>query len=347
MNNRFDPSTFIRETTDQIWNRKNVGELYSRAVANVAVHGPSGREQYGREELMTGVIAWLAAFPDTQVDIEDVIWGGDDEGGYSISVRRTLTGRNLNTSVFGPATGAEVSVRSLAHYAVFDGMIREVWHEFDEVGLIRQLGFDLFEVIRRVEQQEIGVDPGAFESSTLVVGEIERTPGQLPPAELSVPSSHFAPTELVRRAVHEIWNWRLVGKVDDYCANNFTSHLSGKQMTGREEFSAYVLAQLATFPDLGIHLDQIIANGDDGRKGYHIATRWTMQGTHLGPGDYGPPTGKRVRLNGISQHRIWRSQFVEEWSEVGEFGLLREIAQRPVEDEIDQPADLPIFDSPQ
>ena len=44
---------------------------------------------------------------------------------------------------------------------------------------------------------------------------------------------------------------------------------------------------------------------------------------------YGPPTGKRVRLNGISHHRIWRSQFVEEWTEVGAFGLLREIAERP------------------
>jgi predicted ester cyclase len=141
----------------------------------------------------------------------------------------------------------------------------------------------------------------------------------------------------VRRAIHEIWNWRLVGKVDDYCAENFTAHLSGRQMTGREDVSATVLAQLAAFPDLSFHPDQIIADGD-GRSGYRVATRWTMLGTHLGPSDFGPPTGKRVRLNGISHHRIWRSQFVEEWTEVGEFGLLREIAERPsvVVDEIDQ-----------
>jgi len=32
-------------------------------------------------------------------------------------------------------------------------------------------------------------------------------------------------------------------------------------------------------------------------------TRWTMQGTHYGPGWYGPPTGKRIRILGIS-HQI-------------------------------------------
>jgi len=327
MQSIFSPEAFIHQTTDQVWNRKNVGELYNRAVANVAVHGPSGREKYGREALMTDVIAWLAAVPDTEAEIEDVIWEGDDVDGYQISVRRTLTGRNLNTSVYGPATGTGVSVRSLVNYSVFDGMIREIWHEFDEVGLIHQLGFDLFEVFDRIEQKEKAV--GLISASPVAVtGEIERTSGQLPPADLPAPSGHFDPTESVHRAIHEIWNWRLVGKVDDYYADNFTSHLSGKEMTGREEPSASVLAQLATFPDLGIHLDQIVANGD-GRKGYRVVTRWTMQGTHLGPSDYGLPTGKRVRLNGISHHRIWRSQFVEEWTEVGAFGLLREIAERP------------------
>lgn len=328
MQSIFNPEAFIRQTTDQVWNRKNVGELYHRAVANVAVHGPSGREQYSREAMMTDVIAWLAAFPDTEIEMEDVIWEGDDVDGYQISVRRTLTGRNLNTSVYGPATGAGVSVRSFVNYAVFDGMIREVWHEFDEVGLIHQLGFDLFEVFDRIEQQEKAVGIGTSDESVTIVGEIERTSGQLPPADLPVPSNHFVPTEFVRRAIHEIWNWRLVGKVDDYYAGNFTSQLSGKEMTGREEFSASVLALLATFPDLGIHLDQTTANGD-GRKGYRVATRWAMQGTHLGPSEYGPPTGKRLRLNGISHHRMWRSQFVEEWTEVGAFGLLRAIAERP------------------
>ena len=67
MQSIFNPEAFIRQTTDHVWNRKNVGELYNRAVANVVMHGPSGREQYGREAMITAVIAWLASFPDTEV----------------------------------------------------------------------------------------------------------------------------------------------------------------------------------------------------------------------------------------------------------------------------------------
>ncbi|MCP4198720.1 MAG: ester cyclase [Proteobacteria bacterium] len=325
MNKPFDAASFVEHVTDEVWNRKNVGQLYDCAVANVAVHGPSGREQYGREALMTAVIGWLAAFPDTQITIEDVIWEGDDEIGYQISVRRALAGRNMNTSTYGPATGTEVSVRSLVHYVVFDGMIREIWHEFDEVGLIRQLGCDLFEVIKRVEQQGIAVEP-----SSEVVGKIERTAGQLPPADPPSPSGRFDAAEFARGAIHEIWNWRMVGRVNEYYAKRFNAHISGQQFTGQDEVIASVLARLATFPDLSVHLDQIIAAGD-GRSGYRTATRWTMLGTHLGPSEYGPPTGKRIRLNGISHHRIWRRQFVQEWTEVGEFGSLRDLVQRPEE----------------
>ncbi len=326
MNQLFDPETFIRHTTDQVWNRKNVGEFYHCAVSNVAVHGPSGREGYGREALMSDVIAWLAAFPDTQVEIEDVIWDGDEESGFQISVRRTLAGQNSGTSIYGPPTGAEVSVRSLVIYTVYDGMIREIWHEFDEVGLIRQLGFDLFETIKRVEQQQPAVGP-----VTDVVGEIERTTGQLPPAVLPTSPSGFDPAELVHRALQEIWNWRMVGHVKAHYADRFVAHGSGKQLAGPDELAAAVLATLAAFPDLSFSPDQIIAAGD-GRSGYRVATRWTLLGTHLGSGEFGPPTGKRVRLNGISQHRIWRGQFHEEWTELGSVrtaeGDCRETGQR-------------------
>ena len=210
-----------------------------------------------------------------------MIWEGDDVDGYQISVRRTLTGRNLNTSVYGPATGAGVSVRSFVNYRVFDGMIREVWHEFDEVGLIHQLDFDLFEVFDRIEQQEKAVGLGTSDESVTVVGEIERRPVSYP-RQIRLFVQPFRSDRIRASRIHEIWNWRLVGKVDDYYADNFTSRLSGKEIAVREEFSASVLAQLATFPDLGIHFDQIIANGD-GRKGYRVATRGQCRALISGP----------------------------------------------------------------
>ena len=88
----------------------------------------------------------------------------------------------------------------------------------------------------------------------------------------------------------------------------------------------------AQHPDLGSqhpaqaagHRIHTIWNGSE-EAGYKIAARWTFQGTHTGLGVYGPPTGKRVRVLGISHFEVRGGVVVREYMVWNEFALLKQL----------------------
>jgi steroid delta-isomerase-like uncharacterized protein len=86
-----------------------------------------------------GVIQKLAAlwhaFPDGRFTLEGVIAAGD-----GVAARSVFTGTHRGH--FGPLapTGRPVSVSFSDWYRIASGRIAEHWHNFDEAGLMRQLG---------------------------------------------------------------------------------------------------------------------------------------------------------------------------------------------------------------
>ena len=88
-----------------------------------------------------GVIQKLAAlwhaFPDGRFTLERVIAAGD-----GVAARSRFTGTQRGH--FGPLapTGRPVSVSFSDWYRIANGKIAEHWHDFDEAGLMRQLGDD-------------------------------------------------------------------------------------------------------------------------------------------------------------------------------------------------------------
>jgi predicted ester cyclase len=87
------------------------------------------------------------------------------------------------------------------------------------------------------------------------------------------------------------------------------------------------------FPDFRLVVDDVIAEGDK------VVTRWTLTGTHKGEVKefrMGPvkPTGKHVKVHGITIHRISGDKIVESWGETGklealeQLGLLGEFAKK-------------------
>ena len=131
--------------------------------------------------------------------------------------------------------------------------------------------------------------------------------------------------DFVRRAYHEIWNRRMLGRIPDYYAPNYLCHgASDRELYGLGDFTRDVLATLAMFPDAAVHVDDLYW-ADDGEGRYRTAVLWTLLGTHMGPGVYGLPTGRRVRLMGITHHRVKDGRFVEEWTEHAEFNLIKQL----------------------
>lgn len=319
----FDPKfvdfvDFIIRITHEIWEEKAIGRLYDYYANTIQIHTSSGTIS-GRDEVLKATIGALAAYPDRRLYGDEVIWGGDDQVGFYSSHRLTHTGTNRGWSQYGPPTGARIQYRAIADCLCRRNMVVEEWLVRDELTLIRQLGLDPVELAKTLSRKE--AERGL---SLQIAGDIERGIGQLPPPVIA-PTEHFDPENFIRRALHEVWNWRLLNTVRDYFAETIIlESASQRHITGHNDYQAYVLSLLSPFPDLAITVEHFCAVGDE-QSGYRTATRWRMKGTHTGYGIYGEPTGKRIDILGVSHHLIAGGRIQNEWTLFDEFALLKQI----------------------
>lgn len=312
---------YIVRCTHKIWEEGGIGRIYDHYRHNVVIHTSDGMT-YGRDKVIADSIKTMAAFPNIRLFADDVIWSGNDKDGFHSSHRITWVGHNSGYSIYGPPTGRRVVRQGIAHCFVYENRVVEEWICRDELALIRQLGFDEVELAKKVAAREAA---GA-KHNPYGEGEVERLRGQNTPAHMPPQPDEMEDIEyFIRHMIHDIWNWRLFNKISTYYAKNYVGRTSSnRQLFGRGDFKAYVLGLLAAFGDLAITVDHVcwIPNQPDG---YRVAARWLMHGTHDGPGVYGEPTGKRIRLWGISHFVVENGRITQEWTVFDEFALLKQI----------------------
>ncbi len=314
---------YIVRCTHKIWEEYGVGLLYTHYSHNAVVHTAYGIT-YGREEMITNTINYLAAFPDRKAYADDVIWTGNDVDGFHTSHRVTSIGHHTGYGSFAPPTGRRIFRRGIANCLVKENLIVEEWLVQDNMAVVRQMGLDPLEVVDAMiaEDQRTGVPP-AYSYSR---GHPERTNGQAEPAPMPTATGDgFDIETFVRGRLHEIWNWRLFNKITDYYVPNYLCYtVPNRTIYGTGDFRAYVMAFLVTFPDAKFNIDHMYWLGDDDH-GYRVATRWRLIGTHRGPSVYGKPTGKPVHIMGISHHHVKDGKFVQEWTIYDELAVLKQI----------------------
>lgn len=96
----------------------------------------------GAPEPICGVPAWkemlsglLAAFPDLHFTIEDQMVDGDH-----VALRWRAVGTHTGPLGPMPATGRPVTIDGLAIDRLKDGKVMERWEQWDQPGMLRQLG---------------------------------------------------------------------------------------------------------------------------------------------------------------------------------------------------------------
>lgn len=319
----FDPKfkdfvDYIIGITHEIWEEKAIGKLYDYYANNMQIH-TTGKTIYGREAVIAGTLATLAAYPDRRLYGDEVIWGGDDVAGLYSSHRLTHAGTNRGWSLYGAPTNNKVQYQAIADCLCKRNMIVEEWLVRDELTLIHQLGFD--PVTKAKEMARKDVEKGL---GYQIAGDIERGIGQLPPPVIAE-SKTFEPENFINRAIHEIWNWRLLNKVRDYFSETINlESASQRRINGHNDYQTYVLSLLAPFPDARMTIEHFCSVGD-AESGYRTATRWRMRGTHTGFGIYGEPTGQAIEILGVSHHLIQNGKIQREWTLFDEFELLKQI----------------------
>ncbi len=78
---------------------------------------------------------YLAAFPDAQITVEDMVAEGD-----LVAVRMTVRGIHRGAFMGIPASGQPVSVSAMTLYRITGGTIVEDWTIADISGMLQQIG---------------------------------------------------------------------------------------------------------------------------------------------------------------------------------------------------------------
>jgi predicted ester cyclase len=318
---------YILRCTHKIWEEKGMGLIYTHYQHNSVVHSGYSTT-YDSEAVVNGSLLSLNAFPDRRIYADDVIWAGDDQIGFHTSHRITTSGRNTGHSAYGPPTRRKATWRALAYCFVRENRIVEEWLLRDEIHLLYQLGLNAHELAEKYARRVIA--QGGWRPDQ-VMGDTDRRIGQLPPADWPTSAEKasdgtFDIEQFIRRAYHEIWNQRLLNKIRAYHAETHRAHISaGREIYGVGDLVAFIISVLVMFPDAHIVVEHVYWNGNE-HDGYRVAVRWTLHGTHDGPGVYGEPTGARVRVMGLSQHHVRGGKMHEEWTIFDEFGLLKYLA---------------------
>ncbi len=134
--------------------------------------------------------------------------------------------------------------------------------------------------------------------------------------------------ELSHRLLDEVWNKRNMDLIDELISADFVMHDSSHTCKGREEYKNFVHTYLTAFPDTVMTVQDQVTDGST------VATRWTATGTHQGPLNGIPGTGRRVTIEGVSFSKVVDGKFVESWNNWDTLGMLRQIGAVPAQSEL-------------
>ena len=311
---------YIVRCTHDIWEKGDVGLIYTHYTHNARVH-LADTMIYGRDAVVENTLQRQAGFPNARAYADDVIWSGDEVSGFHSSHRVLNISRNTGHSVYGPPTGRWVRRYGVAHCLVLENMIVEEWLIHDNLAIVQGLGLDPHAYAKGLAERDAAAGFAPRES----FGDVDHHRGQEPPPLEPDELGTAEPEALMRRSLHEIWNWRMLGQIERYYAPNLVTYTTGNRILyGRGDYRYNLTALLAALPDALLLVDHTcsVPNGADS---FRVATRWTLLGTHTGPGWYGPPTGRRVRLIGITHSEIGQGRVVKEWLMYDEVALLKQL----------------------
>ena len=314
---------YIVRITHRIWEDQDVGYIYDTYAPGCFIYDDSG-PNYGVERVVEGTMASLHAFPDTRSWADEVIWAGNEEQSFATSHRYITVGHHLGPWQWGPATGRKVNLWGIANCVVRENEIYQEWVLYNMAAKLMQLGLDVPAIARAYGNELNGTraDRHAGEVQRLHGG---RLPEYYPPAA----GDRFDVEHFVRALWHDVYNRRDLSAVDRaYAPTVRWSGTSNRVGYGRQDVKGMARSLLATFPDLGMQVDEVYWMGNDA-EGYRVSVRWTAQGTHRGYGLYGPPTGRRVHLWGINHLYLGAGPaagaITEDWMMFNEFDVMAQI----------------------
>ena len=123
-----------------------------------------------------------------------------------------------------------------------------------------------------------------------------------------------------------VWNQRDVTAIHEMSHPHARGHGLADapgQPLGIDDFRDFHARFIAALPDLTVHVQDVLVDGDK------TATRYFFTATHLGEGLGVPPSNRPVRVTGMSIARWENGKIVESWDEFDKAGFAAQIAPGP------------------
>jgi steroid delta-isomerase-like uncharacterized protein len=127
----------VRRAYEEVFSNGNFAvadELYTATHVNHYPGNPPGLPS-GLEGFKQLIAFYRSAFPDLHFTIEDQIAEGD-----KVVTRTTSAGTNTGSLMGIPATGKSATITGIQIDRIADGKIVETWGNFDQLGLLQQIG---------------------------------------------------------------------------------------------------------------------------------------------------------------------------------------------------------------
>lgn len=320
----FDPAynnivDYIVKITRQIWKEKDIGLIYETYSHNVSVH-KGLLNSHGVNEVVSGTLQTLHAFPDRKGLGWSVIWSGDDKEGFFTSHRGKSMGTNIGDSLYGPATNKKVVFRTTADCMILNNKIYEEWLVMDTYHMVQQLGLDPVEVAK-------GLAKGTRTlTAPLHFGFPETAEIGLPPKVYQRQYEEFEVGDFMLAMLNRIWERRSFNYVDEFYDPNAVVHyVCNRDLIGASEIKGMFISLFASIPNGKTHVDRITCNRRGSDTEWDVAVRWRIQGIHEGMGYFGRPSGKPIEIFGINHYKIKDGKIVEEWLLFDGIDVLRQI----------------------
>lgn len=136
---RFDVEQTVHALFHNVYNRRDLS-MFDRVYAeSVNWHGTTNRIGRNRSDVRGMARSLLATFPDLGVSVDEVYWMGNEDDGFSASVRWSGTGTHRGYGLYGKPTGRRAHLWGMSQLYFVGGRIVEEWSLFNEFAVLAQL----------------------------------------------------------------------------------------------------------------------------------------------------------------------------------------------------------------
>lgn len=123
-----------RQFFEQAWNKANFDGLDELIDPHTQFHIRNQTVPMGAQETRMVITGWRHSFPDFGFSIEAMVAESD-----LVAVRLILSGTQQGKWRDIPATGKKIRVTVMMFLRFENGKLVEIWEDFDELGMQRQL----------------------------------------------------------------------------------------------------------------------------------------------------------------------------------------------------------------